>query len=297
MPSALITGLQGFTGRYLANELYALGFDDVFGTARSLKTLDKNIISVDLCDKKAVESVVSRIKPDVVAHLAAISFVGHYDFTEMYQTNIIGTRNLLEALANLEKTPSSILLASSANVYGNRSSQPIDESNAVSPSNDYAISKCAMEQVSTLWADKLPITIVRPFNYTGVGQSKKFLLPKIVDHYQRACKSIELGNLKISRDFSDVRDVVKFYAKLLNQNSSGGVYNVCSGKAYTLAQVLKMITEFSGYQIEVKVNPAFVRKNEVDVLTGSDTKLVQKVGQIERHPLNATLRWMFEANT
>lgn len=293
MKTALITGLGGFTGRYLALELEAAGFF-VQGTFYGREACGKQAALLDLCDRKAVRKLVNTIKPDVIVHLAAISFVAHGDVAETYRTNIMGSRNLLEALTCCDKKPEAVLLVSSANIYGQTMVDPIVETSPVNPLNDYAVSKLAMEHMAHLWMDKLPITIVRPFNYTGVGQSLNFLLPKIVDHHRRREKEIELGNLDVARDFSDVRMVVRAYAKLLQLAPTGKVFNVCSGRAYTLQQILAMMAEIAGYEIKVKVNPAFVRENEVKSLRGSNAMLIQAVGSLEVPPLQQTLRWMYE---
>ena len=208
----------------------------------------------------------------------------------------MGTRNLLEALAFCDKKPEAILLASSANIYGQTTVDPIVETTPTNPLNDYAVSKLAMEQMARLWMDKLPITIVRPFNYTGVGQSLNFLLPKIVAHFQQSKKEIELGNLDVARDFSDVRMATRAYAKLLQLAPAGEVFNICSGQAYTLRQILTLMAEIAGYEIKVKVNPAFVRENEVKSLRGSNAILIEAIGSLEAIPLQETLRWMYESD-
>lgn len=291
-PRALVTGLGGFTGRYLANELTAAGYR-VFGTTHDHDPQGKDMVAVDLCNREELARVVADIRPDVVAHLAAISFVAHGDAETIYRTNVVGTRNLLEALAALDQRPRAVLLASSANIYGNSTVEIIDESVPANPSNDYAVSKLAMEYLARLWMDRLPIVIARPFNYTGVGQGAQFLLPKIVGHFQRGEKLIELGNIDVDRDFSDVRIVAKAYAALLANAPAGEVFNVCSGMAHSLRDVLAMMAKIAGYEIEVRVNPAFVRANEVKRLQGSCHKLTDKIGPLPHITLEETLSWMY----
>jgi nucleoside-diphosphate-sugar epimerase len=201
----------------------------------------------------------------------------------------------LEALAGLEEKPRAVLLASSANIYGNASVELIDESVLPAPANDYAVSKLAMEYMARLWMDRLPIIITRPFNYTGVGQAPQFLLPKIVDHFKRGEKLIELGNIDVERDFSDVRTVARAYRQLLEWSPAGETFNVCSGVACSLNDVLAMMGEIAGYEIEVRVNPAFVRANEVQRLQGDASRLKAVVGNLATIPLKETLRWMYEA--
>jgi nucleoside-diphosphate-sugar epimerase len=291
-PRALITGLGGFTGRYLASELEAAGYR-VFGTAHGNDPVGPDMFAVDLGNREELRRVVTEVRPDVVAHLAAISFIAHGDAEAIYRTNVVGTRNLLEALAEQEKRPSAVLLASSANIYGNAPVEVIDESVAPAPANDYAVSKLAMEYMARLWMDRLPIVITRPFNYTGVGQAPQFLLPKIVGHFQRGERVIELGNIDVERDFSDVRTVASAYRKLLERAPEGEVFNVCSGVAFSLKDVLAMMAEIAGYEIEVRVNPEFVRANDVKRLQGDAGKLQGTVGSLECIPLKETLRWMY----
>lgn len=293
-PRALITGLRGFTGYYLARELRAAGYQ-VFGTAHGAEAQGEGIVGLDLCDKQCVQRLVAEVQPDVVAHLAAISFVAHGDVEAIYRVNILGTRNLLEALAASQKKPHAVLLASSANIYGNTSVEVISETEPALPANDYAVSKLAVEHVARLWMDKLPIVVVRPFNYTGVGQSVNFLLPKIVSHFRRRAMHIELGNLDVARDFSDVRMVVQAYARLIQEIPAGETFNICSGKSYTLREVLALMAQIAGYEIDIRVNPAFVRANEVKNLMGDPRKLIRHIGELPNFSLADTLQWMLHA--
>ena len=256
----LITGADGFTGQHLSEYLKAQGHEVVPLTA-------------DLTDSEALNKEVDLISPDWVVHLAAISFVGHHDLSQFYLVNVIGTLNLLDALANLERKPSSVLIASSANIYGNCQHSPISESQSPAPVNHYAASKLAMEHLAKTYIDRLPLFFVRPFNYTGLGQAKSFLIPKLVDHFVRKEKSIELGNIKVEREFNDVRMVCKAYSLLLEKAQSGESYNVCSGKTYSLFDVLELLEQATNHRIEIKINPKLVRRNEVQKLCGNPGKI------------------------
>ncbi len=289
---ALITGLDGFTGHYLKAELEAAGWQ-VFGMGMQERPDDPTYRQVDLSDVGGLRAWVEAVQPDVVAHLAAISFVAHGDVEAIYRINVVGTRNLLAVLAGLEKRPQAVLLPSSATIYGNAVVEVMDESMPPAPTNDYAVSKLAMEYMARLWLDRLPVVIVRPFNYTGVGQGESFLLPKIVAHFRRRAAVIELGNLDVWRDFSDVRTVARVYRQLMETAPAGEVFNVCSGSVHSLREVLAMMVEIAGYAIEVRVNPAFVRANEVRRLQGDCSKLTRQVGALPAIPLKETLRWMY----
>ncbi|MRW92467.1 NAD-dependent epimerase/dehydratase family protein [Duganella sp. FT80W] len=292
---ALITGLSGFTGQYLAQQLRAAGYQ-VFGTVSPDQVAGADQFAVDLLDRAALAEVVQQVRPDVVAHLAAIAFVAHGDVEQIYRVNVVGTRNLLEALAALPRKPAAVLLASSANIYGNTEVGVIHEEVAAAPANDYAVSKLTMEYMARLWQDKLPLIVVRPFNYTGVGQQDNFLLPKIVSHFRRKAADIELGNLHVWRDFSDVRMVASCYRKLLAAPAAiGQTFNICSGHAYSLGEALDMMADIAGYKINVHVNPAFVRANEVVRLVGDNRRLAGVIGAIDTPPLADTLRWMYSA--
>jgi nucleoside-diphosphate-sugar epimerase len=292
----LVTGMNGFTGVHLKAALTQAGYE-VHGTVRAGEVADATHHVAELSDLVALRAVIERVAPRHVVHLAAVSFVAHDDVEAIYKTNIVGTRNLLHALADSSHVGSAlgtVLLASSANVYGNAVADPIGEEEPLHPANDYAVSKFAMEQMAALWAQELPITMVRPFNYTGVGQSRKFLIPKIVEAFASQAETIELGNLDVHRDFLDVRDVVEAYVRLL-EISPRGTFNVCSERAYSLRETIDMVSELSGHQLEIRVEPQFVRANEVKVLRGSAGRLKALMPDWQPRPLRETLCWMLTA--
>ena len=277
--TALVTGLDGFTGHYIASELTADGYKIVG-------------LSSDLTDYDSVAEEISQIKPDAVIHLAGIAFVGHGNANAFYEVNLIGTRNLLNALAQHAPEVKSILLASSANIYGNRAEGILSEATPPDPINDYAVSKLAMEQMARLWIDRLPLFIVRPFNYTGVGQDEVFLIPKIVSHFKEKKDVIELGNLDVCREFGDVRAVAVAYSKLLAQCPVGKEINVCTGQTHSLREVIALCEKITGHNIEIKVNPEFVRANEVRELTGDNSRLMKHIEEWETPTFEETLAWM-----
>jgi nucleoside-diphosphate-sugar epimerase len=291
--TALITGIDGFTGGYVAEELRAAGFR-VVGTSHEREAREEHIYQVDLMDEAGLISLVSAVSPNIVIHLAAISFVAHGSADIVYRTNIVGTRNLLSALAQAKKRPDKVIIASSANVYGNAGSDYVTEDFPFKPANDYAVSKVAMEYMARLWGEDLPLVVSRPFNYTGVGQGSQFLIPKIVMQYRRRELHIELGNLDVVRDFLDVRDVAKAYLALVEYGMPGLVYNICSGRGYSLASIIDTLSHLAGYCIEVHVNQNFVRKNEIRTLVGSNDRLLKAAPYFDPRPLDETLRWMYE---
>ena len=297
MTRTLVTGAAGFTGRYVAHALAERGHE-VHGLVHMHEPELADVVrahEADLADQDALKKVVAEVRPDHVVHLAAIAFVAHGDIEQMYRTNVVGTRQLLDALAESPATPSSVLIASSANIYGKAREGVLDESVPAAPANDYGVSKVATEYVAQLYASRLPITVLRPFNYTGRGQSIDFLLPKIVAHARARAPVIELGNLDVARDFSDVRTVAAAYAKLLTEPAAvGETFNICSGRAVSLREVVEMVSELSGHPLEVTVNPAFVRANEVRTLCGSPDKLEKVIGPLDSIPLSETLGWMLE---
>ena len=284
----LVTGLHGFTGRYVASALKERGYE-CFGLIAA------DGVPLNLEDADGVREAVDRLRPEYVIHLAAVAFVAHADVGEFYKTNILGTRNLLAALDSVEVAPRAVILASSANVYGNNADVPLSESSLVEPVNDYAVSKLAMEYMARTWTDRLPLTIVRPFNYTGVGQNESFLVPKLVSHFAQRKTRVRLGNLEVARDFSDVRVVADVYARLLTADVAGETYNVCSSKAVSLAELVDSLQTLTGHHIDIEVDAALVRSNEIKTLYGSGDRLRGLFPDYAPIPIEETLRWMIEA--
>jgi nucleoside-diphosphate-sugar epimerase len=180
-------------------------------------------------------------------------------------------------------------------VYGNSDAPPITEDQPPAPVNHYAMSKLAMEHMARTYLDRLPVVFTRPFNYTGPGQAPNFLIPKLVSHFARRAPAIELGNLHVEREFNDVRMVCDAYLGLLAHGVPGEVYNVCSGQPYTLQTVLDELTNITGHALDVHVNPAFVRANEVHRLCGDPAKLLACVGPLRQPTLRETLQTMLQA--
>lgn len=282
----LLTGANGFTGQHFTALAQQKGHEVV-------------ALQADLTQSEAVKAEVAALQPTHVLHLAAISFVGHADVRAFYDVNLFGTVNLLNAMAALSVPPRTIILASSANIYGNCIASPISESQTPEPSNHYGISKLAMEHAARTYVDRLPIVITRPFNYTGPGQSLTFVVPKLIDHFSRRAPDIRLGDVGVEREFNDVLFVCEAYLQLLAHGETGLTYNVCSGRPYTLQHVIDTLTRITGHSIKVEVDPAFVRTNEVQSLCGNPARLQTLLAScgstIPHPPLESTLQRMLDA--
>ena len=278
----LVTGAQGFTGSYVLSALQNAGFE-----ACALKA--------DLCDETAVRAEVEAMKPHAALHLAGIAYVGHGNPADFYRVNLIGTLGLLQALESAGSITGPVVLASSANIYGNAyQNEAIKESFLPHPVNDYATSKLAMEEMASLWKGRLPITVVRPFNYTGVGQSSAFVVPKIVSAFRERHSELSLGNLDVWRDFSDVRDVARWYTEILKQNITGEIVNFCSGKTVSLGEIIHWCRELSTHDVTIKSSTALQRKNELVRLCGDRSHLETLLGRAgnANYSIFDTLQWM-----
>jgi nucleoside-diphosphate-sugar epimerase len=159
----------------------------------------------------------------------------------------------------------------------------------------YSISKLAIELVAATLSYRLSIVIARPFNYTGVGQESRFVIPKLIEHFKRRAETVELGNMQVEREFNDVRTVCNAYLQLLRLGQPGQIYNVCSGRPVSLQTLIDTLIRITGHKINSTVNPDFVRPNEVHSLCGNPAKLESCIGALQHPPLEETLLWMLSA--
>ena len=286
-----ITGITGFTGIHLEKTLIEQGFI-VYGTTLSVTT-SKNHYCCNILEEDELYKILNDVNPDYIIHLAAISFVAAKNQRSIYDVNVFGTLNLLNTIEKLSLQPKKIVLVSSAAVYGNIEGELVEEI-CPQPVNHYGNSKLVMENMSRQYFDKLNIIMVRPFNYTGVGQEPHFLIPKIVAHFKEKEAFIELGNLNTFREYNDIKYVTEIYSKILKSSFKSGIVNVSSGRTFSIAEILNMMERMTGHSIEVRVNPDFVRKNEIKELKGSNKKLAEIVGkEIKSFSLEETLESMY----
>ena len=259
-----ITGIEGFTGRYLEQYLCALGYE-VSGGALSPSA--PNHTRLDLLDKDSIKAAFGA-KFDYIIHLAAVSFAMAGP-AEIKNANEIGTINLLEALGSIKFEKA--IFASSASVYGG-GDMPMCENSPLNPQSIYAQSKIYMEE--QIIKSGLPFIIARPFNYTGAGQSENFLIPKIVRHFKDEASVIKLGNLTPKREYNDVKDVVRIYEQLLKLEANDEIFNIGSGKAYSIEQILQILRRLSGRDIAVQSDAKFIRANDPALLVCDTAKLL-----------------------
>jgi len=294
---ALITGISGFVGKYLAAYLLEQGYE-VYGVDRTGAELKGCEIEIcDILNKNKLSAIIEKIRPDAVFHLAAFSSVKKsFSSSELTKKiNVEGTRNLLDAVVSAKINPT-VLIVSSLQVYGNPKELPITESSALKPENPYGESKVEQEKLCKEY--ELKIIIVRSFNHTGPGQTADFVLPsfakQIVEIERGKLTEIKVGNLDIERDFTDVRDIVRAYLLAVQKCKVGETYNVCSGQAYNLAKALDMLKSKSTTDIKIVVESKRIRKNDVPVLYGDNAKFSKATGWKPEILFEQTLKDLLE---
>ena len=283
---ALIFGVDSFTGSYLKQSFEKKGIE-VFGTTFSQKNTPSYC---DITNYLECAEFLQSIMPDYVVNLSGISFVPHSDYRQIYDVNLNGAVNILKACE--EHVPNcKLLLVSSGQIYAS-STDAINESHELKLSNHYAVSKHSMERVAVL--SSLDVKIARSFNYTGVGQDSKFLIPKIVSHYKDTQSSITLGDIDVYRDFSDVRDVTDAYLSILFSDSNQQIFNVCSNITHSISDILLFLNQECGYDMDVKQSTEFMRSNIVRYVKGDKGRL-KALGWKENYSFFNTLKWMLDA--
>lgn len=279
----LIFGASGFVGPYLANEFTGHGYE-VIGTDIK-ETSAMPFKFADILDAGSVERVVREADPDMIVNLAAISSVGQsWSIPQMtVSVNVIGALNILEAARRLENSPK-VLFVGSSEEY-EVSDKPISEGDPLNANNPYGISKMAQERFAEVYRERFGMKIycVRPFNHTGPGQSDSFVLPSFCKQIAEIEKSgkpgvLKVGNLSAKRDFSHVKDIVRAYRMILESDDCKTIYNVGSGVAHSLRDMLDYILKFSRREISVEVDPKRFRPVDTPMICCDNGLIREKLG-------------------
>ncbi len=305
--TVLITGIAGFAGSHLAEELLNTGYrlvgaihpkEPVANIAHIKSQLE--LVRLDITNSARVEAVVRKVKPRYICHLAALASVwrSFEDTQKVFRVNFDGTVNLLEAAYGLGRLDK-FLYVSSAECYGMFSpkNKTLTEDQPLNPISPYALSKAVAEQACCYYHNRngLPVTISRSFPHTGPRQSTDFVVPSFARQIAELENSrrkpvIRVGNLSTRRDFSDVRDIVRGYRLLLERGKPGRVYQLCSGRTVAIQTILDNLIKMSSRKLTVEVDRSRLRKADIPVQRGSNRRAVQELGYASRYSLKETLR-------
>lgn len=284
MKKVLITGAGGFVGSYLIKEFKSNNYNVIACDINKGNLFNKDITyyDMDILDKKRVEEILEEIKPDYIINLAAISSVGlSWNIPDKtMEVNVIGTINLLDAIYN--KCPQcKILLIGSSEEYEMKE-KPLKEDDILNANNPYGISKIAQENFARLYKEKYGLNIVctRSFNHTGIGQLEQFVVPSFCKQIAQIDKTgregkIYVGNLSAYRDISDVKDIVKVYRALLENNTTDLIYNVGSGKTYKIEELLKYIISLCNQNVEIVLDKEKMRPIDTPYICCDNSKTSQ----------------------
>lgn len=301
MPRALVTGARGFVGRYLLDELKS-SRDLLCITSGTVPTgEDCEWAQANIKDADAISALILNWQPDQIYHLAAISSPTGFSVRDYYETNVLGTLNVLEAAAQVG---SDVLVVGSAYAYGSYKTN-IGESFQLNPVNPYGASKAAQDSLAGSFANgENRVITARPFNHTGPGQLESYLLPGLITKIMKSQSGdrkgnneIDIGNVSAVRDFSDVRDVVAAYRLLLDEETSSGAFNVCSGTGFSVSELLTMCCKKLGVEILYKERQKLFRKQDIDYLVGDGKKLSRALPWSPRYTLSETIETMIENQT
>ena len=309
----LVTGADGFVGQWLIRAALDAG-DEVVGATRGdhtrLTTLPVDAatkvrwLSFDLLEPQTVEAVVKEAKPEAVFHLAAQASVAQslQDPAGTIETNVVGTANLLEA-CRAHAANATVIAVGSAEVYGTvePSALPLREDAPIHPNNPYAGSKAAAEALALQYARSgwLRLVATRSFNHTGPGQSTAFAAAAFAKQFAdiargRQAPVLQHGNLSAQRDFLDVRDVVAAYRLLAVHGVSGTAYNVCSGHAVSMREIVEELGRLVDRPVELRQDEKRMRPSDTPIVVGDAGLLHRDTGWQPAIPLLRTLTDLYE---
>lgn len=304
MKKVLLFGCGGFVGRYLTDEFTTNGYEVTGSDIRVPAWANDKFISCDLLNAEDVKSVISKVMPDIIVNLAAISSVGQsWKMPQLtISVNVTGSLNILQAVKECcegGRTPKVMFIGSSEEYAP--SDSPVSEAAPLDSNSPYGISKMTQERFASLYQREFGIDIylVRAFNHTGVGQADNFVLPSWCKQAAEIDKSgkpgvMNVGNLKVRRDFSDVRDIVRAYRLIVEKGQPGKAYNVGSGVAHSLEDMLKTITSLSSQEITINVDPARIRPTDTPVICCDNSLIKAELGWAPEHDIFDTLKEMYE---
>jgi len=299
MKKYLVTGINGFVGKYFVNYVFSVEPDaDVCGLGLEEKTTVNGVKykSVNLCDKEKVYAEIVKYKPDYIVHLAAESSVAKSweDPARCFLNNNAAFLNLADAVRQ-NNLSTRILSVGSSEEYGFYN-EPIKENFVLHPKSPYSVARLSQEYLSKLYVDRfgLDIVMTRSFNHIGPGQSTQFVIPSFIDQLIKIANGkvenkMMVGNIDVERDFTDVRDVVDAYHKILTFAPNREVYNVCSGKAVKLRDIIDDTSKQLGIKPNIIVDPARVRTNDIKIVVGDNTKIKQELGWKPKYTLQQTI--------
>ncbi|MBQ8246319.1 MAG: GDP-mannose 4,6-dehydratase [Lachnospiraceae bacterium] len=302
MKKGLVIGAAGFVGNYLIEEMYANGME-VYATKLSHEQLENphaKIYDLDIMDKDAVVALLFEVRPDYIFHLAAQSSVG-YAWKNPGLTvdvNIKGSLNVMDAIRELFYKPR-VLLIGSGEEYGHikPGETPIAEDNRLRPGNIYAATKACQNMIGNIYskAYDMELMMVRAFNHIGPGQAPAFVVSDFCKQVAEIEKGLRepvmmVGNLAARRDFTDVRDVVRAYVKLIQTGIPGETYNVGSGNAQEIRQILDTIISMSEADISVEIDPNKIRPVDVPIIEADITKIHELTGWKPEISVEQTIR-------
>lgn len=306
MRRVLVTGCAGFVGPHVTGALARAGWR-VWGVDEKAGAADESLekrVSIDLSDGRAVEALIGEASPDAIVHLAAQSSAGR-SFAEPFDTltrNVIPVLNLLETVRKRGKK-TRVLAVGSGEVYGPvpEAELPVSEARVPRPVNPYALSKTIQEQCCAQYASLYGTDVVmtRSFNHTGAGQRDTFVLPSFarqVSEIRLGAREpvMDVGDLGLRRDFTDVRDVARAYEALVEKGRAGEVYNVCSGASYSLGELLRRLCDMAGVAPEIRTDPRRMRPKDIGELRGDPSKIARETGWRARTDMVETLEWLLD---